>query len=51
MRFLSLDDISFRQPVNIGSIVRLASLVSHTSSNDVYPAIIVCLTPSLRAYS
>ncbi|KZV98933.1 Thioesterase/thiol ester dehydrase-isomerase [Exidia glandulosa HHB12029] len=40
MRFLSLDDISFRRPVNIGSIVRLTSLVAHSTSNEVYPAVI-----------
>ncbi|EJD38364.1 Thioesterase/thiol ester dehydrase-isomerase [Auricularia subglabra TFB-10046 SS5] len=40
MRFLSLDDISFRRPVNIGSIVRLTSLISHTTSNEVYPVVI-----------
>ena len=48
MRFLSLDDISFRRPVNIGSIVRLSSVIAHTTASPLYPAVVVRAPPSPR---
>jgi len=39
LRFLSLDGISFERPVPIGSILRLTSHVTHSSSEE-FPAIV-----------
>jgi acyl-coenzyme A thioesterase 9 len=41
LRFLSLDGIAFKEPVPIGSILRLTSTVTHTASSDEFPAIAV----------
>jgi acyl-coenzyme A thioesterase 9 len=35
IRFLSLDDISFHKPVNVGSIVSLSSVVSYTHGSKM----------------
>lgn len=40
LRFLSLDGIAFERPVPIGSILRLRSQVTHSSSKE-YPAVVV----------
>ncbi|KEP52668.1 acyl-CoA thioester hydrolase [Rhizoctonia solani 123E] len=39
LRFLSLDGIAFKKPVPIGSILRLTSHVSHTTSNAEFAAV------------
>lgn len=39
--FLSLDNISFRKPVNIGSILRLESQILNTSDLGELPAVVV----------
>ncbi|KAH7339912.1 HotDog domain-containing protein [Rhizoctonia solani] len=39
LRFLSLDGISFKKPVPIGSILRLTSHISHTTSNVEFAAV------------
>lgn len=39
--FLSLDNISFRKPVNIGSILRLESQILNTSHPGELPAAVV----------
>ncbi|KAJ2915336.1 hypothetical protein MD484_g5070, partial [Candolleomyces efflorescens] len=41
IRFLSLDGISFSRPVPIGSILKLESMILHTSSSDEYPVLVV----------
>jgi acyl-coenzyme A thioesterase 9 len=41
VRFLSLDGISFAQPVPIGSILRLTSYVLHSTSSAEFPVIVV----------
>lgn len=41
--FLSLDGISFAQPVPIGSLLRLTSNVVHSASSEQYPALVVCV--------
>ncbi|TEB22448.1 Thioesterase/thiol ester dehydrase-isomerase [Coprinellus micaceus] len=40
VRFLSLDGISFARPVPIGSILKLESMILHTSSTDEYPLLV-----------
>ncbi|KAJ7482314.1 Thioesterase/thiol ester dehydrase-isomerase [Mycena galericulata] len=40
IRFLSLDGISFAQPVPIGSILRLTSYVLHSTSSAEFPMIV-----------
>ncbi|KZS86712.1 Thioesterase/thiol ester dehydrase-isomerase [Sistotremastrum niveocremeum HHB9708] len=40
VRFLSLDGISFKRPVPIGSILRLTSHVAHTESTPEYPTLV-----------
>ncbi|KAF8525581.1 Thioesterase/thiol ester dehydrase-isomerase [Hysterangium stoloniferum] len=40
LRFLSLDGLAFRQPVPIGSILRLRSQVAFTALTDCYPALV-----------
>lgn len=37
MRFLSLDQITFRLPVPIGAVLRLSSKVVHTTRPDQSP--------------
>ena len=39
--FLSLDNISFRKPVNIGSILRLESQILNTGHLGEFPAAVV----------
>lgn len=39
--FVSLDGISFARPVPIGSLLRLTSVVVHSSSSEQYPALVV----------
>ncbi|GAB1524653.1 hypothetical protein RhiTH_007807 [Rhizoctonia solani] len=39
LRFLSLDGIAFKKPVPIGSILRLTSHISHTTSNAEFTAV------------
>ena len=39
--FLSLDGIAFARPVPIGSLLRLTSNIVHSSSSDLYPALVV----------
>ncbi|CUA68961.1 Acyl-coenzyme A thioesterase 9, mitochondrial [Rhizoctonia solani] len=39
LRFLSLDGIAFKKPVPIGSILRLTSHISHTTSNAEFAAV------------
>ncbi|KLO11665.1 Thioesterase/thiol ester dehydrase-isomerase [Schizopora paradoxa] len=39
LRFLSLDGIAFERPVSIGSILKLKSIVTHSSSKE-YPAVV-----------
>ena len=42
VRFLSLDGISFARPVPIGSILRLTSLILHTSASaSQFPMFVV----------
>ena len=41
LHFLSLDGIWFERPVSIGSILRLTSHVTHTTSSDAFPAVVV----------
>jgi acyl-coenzyme A thioesterase 9 len=41
VRFLSLDKISFAKPVSIGSILRLRSMIIHSTASEKYPAIVV----------
>lgn len=41
VRFLSLDKISFTKPVSVGSILRLRSMIIHSTSSRKYPAIVV----------
>ncbi|KAK0213534.1 Thioesterase/thiol ester dehydrase-isomerase [Armillaria fumosa] len=40
IRFLSLDGISFAQPVPIGSILRLTSYILHSTSSAQFPMIV-----------
>ncbi|KAJ7141865.1 Thioesterase/thiol ester dehydrase-isomerase [Mycena crocata] len=40
IRFLSLDGISFAQPVPIGSILRLTSYILHSTSSAEFPMIV-----------
>jgi len=40
IRFLSLDGISFARPVPIGSILRLASHILHSSSSSHFPTLV-----------
>lgn len=47
VRFLSLDGISFSQPVPIGSILRLTSHILHSEAREDYPALVVRNIPSL----
>lgn len=39
--FLSLDGIAFARPVPIGSLLRLTSNIVHSSSSELYPALVV----------
>jgi hypothetical protein len=41
VRFLSLDGIAFARPVPIGSILRLESMILHTTSTEEYPVLVV----------
>ncbi|TFK17460.1 Thioesterase/thiol ester dehydrase-isomerase [Coprinopsis marcescibilis] len=40
VRFLSLDGISFARPVPIGSLLRLESMIIHTSSSAEHPVLV-----------
>jgi len=40
LQFLSLDGISFKLPVPIGSILRLRSVVAHSKSDDEFSAVV-----------
>ncbi|KAF8584449.1 Thioesterase/thiol ester dehydrase-isomerase [Ramaria rubella] len=40
LRFLSLDGLSFRHPVPIGSILRLRSHVVYAATNEEYPTLV-----------
>lgn len=49
MRFLSLDATTFKLPVNVGSILRLTSMVAHTMNGDVGSAYGTLVVSSLSS--
>ncbi|KAG8846293.1 hypothetical protein FRB96_002045 [Tulasnella sp. 330] len=40
LRFLALDGISFRLPVDVGSVLRLTSTICHTKSDEHHQAVV-----------
>jgi len=40
VQFLSLDKIAFTKPVQIGSILRLRSMIINSTTSEKYPAIV-----------